>query len=168
MKVAATSSSEAEIIAAVEAVKTSIHFRNLLEELGVYSEKHIDVYEDNQSYKMSAESLKQHKKARHYEAKLRFLQDTYHAGIVRFHQTGTEDEIADIFTKGLLNDPRWKHTEAMLKKLPEHVIESSEAAESSSSVNVPEEEKHDGVVLFEGSPDGSDEVDAKLFRPLGY
>ena len=41
-------------------------------------------------------------------------------------------------------------------------------AESSSSVNVPEEEKHDGGVLFEGSPDGSDEVDAKLFRPLGY
>ena len=35
-------------------------------------------------------------------------------------------------------------------------------------VNVPEEEKHDGVLLFEGSPDGSDEVDAKLFRPSGY
>ena len=56
----------------------------------------------------------------------------------------------------------------MLKKLSEHVIASSEAAESSSSVNVPEEEKHDGVLLFEGSPDGSNEVDAKLFRPLGY
>ena len=96
MKVAATSSSEAEIIAAVEAVKTSIHFRNLLEELGLYSEEHIDIYEDNQSCKMSAESLKQHKKARHYQAKLRFLQDTYQAGIIRFHQTGTEDEIADI------------------------------------------------------------------------
>ena len=35
-------------------------------------------------------------------------------------------------------------------------------------MNVPEEEKHDGVLLFEGSPDGSDEVDTKLFRPLGY
>ena len=78
---------------------------------------------------MSAESLKQHKKTRHYQAKLRFLQDTYQAGIVRFHQTGTEDEIADIFTKGLPNDPHWKHTETMLKKLPEHVIASSEAAE---------------------------------------
>ena len=94
MKVAATSSSEAEIIAAVEAVKTSIHFRNLLEELGLYSEKHIDIYEDNQSCKMSAESLKQHKKARHYQAKLRFLQDTYQAEIVRFHQTATEEELS--------------------------------------------------------------------------
>ena len=72
------------------------------------------------------------------------------------------------FTKGLPNESHWKHTNALLKKLPEYVIASSEAAESSSSVNVPEEEKHDGGVLFEGSPDGSDEVDAKLFRPLGY
>ena len=52
--------------------------------------------------------------------------------------------------------------------MPGHVIASSEVAESSSNVNVPEEEKHDGVLLFEGSPDGSDEVDAKLFRPSGY
>ena len=168
MKVAATSSSEAEIIAAVEAVKTSIHFRNLLEELGLCSEKHIDVYEDNQSCKMSAESLKQHKKARHYQAKLRFLQDTYQAGIVRFHQIGTEDEIADIFTKGLPNDPHWKHTNVLLKKLPEHVIASSEAAESSPNVNMPEEEKHDGVVFFEGSPDGNDETDTSPYRPIGY
>ena len=87
---------------------------------------------------------------------------------VRFHQTATEDEIADIFTKGLSSISHWKHTETMLKELPEHVIASSEAAESSSSRNVPEEEKHDGVVLFEGSPDGSDEVDAKMYRPIGY
>ena len=37
-----------------------------------------------------------------------------------------------------------------MKKLPEHVIASSEAAESSCNVKDPEEEKHDGVVLFEG------------------
>ena len=45
---------------------------------------------------------------------------------------------------------------------------TSEAAESSSNVKAPEEEKHDGVLLFEGSPDGSDKVDTKFFRPLGY
>ena len=57
MKVAATSSSEAEIIAAVESVKTAVHFRALLEELGLCKVKHIDVYEDNLSCRMSAESL---------------------------------------------------------------------------------------------------------------
>ena len=52
-----------------------------------------------------------------------------------------------------------------MKKLPEYVIESSEAAESSPNVNMFEDEKHDGVVLFGGSSDGSDGVDTKLHRP---
>ena len=42
---------------------------------------------------------------------------------------------------------------------------SSEAAESSLNVNMFEDEKHDGVVLFGGSSDGSDGVDTKLYRP---
>ena len=71
MKVTATSSSEAEIIAAVESVETGVHCRALLEELGIRVAKHIDVYEDNLSCRMSAESLRCHKKARHYQAKLR-------------------------------------------------------------------------------------------------
>ena len=34
-------------------------------------------------------------------------------------------------------------------------------------MDIVEEEEHDGVVFFEGSPDGSDEVDTKLHRPVG-
>ena len=85
MKIAATSSSEAEIIAAVESLKTGIHFQNLLKELGLSKRKDIGVYEDNLSCRMSAESLKSHKKARHYQSKLRFLQDCYQEGLVTFH-----------------------------------------------------------------------------------
>ena len=88
--------------------------------------------------------------------------------IHNFIRLGLRMRLQIFFTKGLPNESHWKHTNALLKKLPERVIASSETAESSSSVNVPEEEKHDGGVLFEGSPDGSDEVDVKLFRPLGY
>ena len=47
MKVTAVSSPEVEIIAAVESVKTGVHFRALLEELGLCEAKHIDVSEDN-------------------------------------------------------------------------------------------------------------------------
>ena len=101
MKVAATSSSEAEIIAAAESVKTAVHFRALLEELGLCKVKYIDVYEDNLPCRMSAESLRCHKKARHYQAKLRYLQDVLQAGMIKFHQTKTADMIADLFTKPL-------------------------------------------------------------------
>ena len=66
MKVAATSSSKAEIIAAVESVKTKVHFRALLEELGLCKVKYIDIYEDNLPCRMSAESPRCHKKACHY------------------------------------------------------------------------------------------------------
>ena len=66
MKVATTSSVEAEIIAAVESVKTGIHFQCLMEEMGLTdTSKGITIHEDNLACRMSAESLKQHKKARH-------------------------------------------------------------------------------------------------------
>ena len=69
MKVTVTSSSDA-IIAAVESVATGVHCRALLEELELRVAKHIDVYEDNLSCRMSAESLRCYK-ARPYQAKLR-------------------------------------------------------------------------------------------------
>ena len=65
MKVAATSSAEAEVIAAVESVKTASHFRQLLNELGICKSESIDVREDNKACKESAESLRCHKRARH-------------------------------------------------------------------------------------------------------
>ena len=82
-------------------MKLGIHFQNLLKELGLSERKDVDVYEDNLSCRMSAESLKSHKKARHYQSKLRFLQDCYQEGLVTFHQTKTEHQTADIFTKSL-------------------------------------------------------------------
>ena len=42
---------------------------------------------------------------------------------------------------------------------------SSEAAESFLNVDMFEDEKHDGVMLFGGLPDGSDGVDTKSYRP---
>ena len=68
--------------------------------------------------------------------------------IHNFIRLGLRMRLQIFFTKGLPNESHWKHTNALLKKLPERVIASSETAESSSSVNVPEEEKHDGGVLF--------------------
>ena len=60
-------------IAAVESLKTGIHYQSLLVELGLSTRKSIDVYEDNLSCRVSAKSLKCFKKARHYQSKLRFL-----------------------------------------------------------------------------------------------
>ena len=69
MKVAATSSAEAEVIAAVESVKTASHFRCLLIELGMTDSEFVNVHEDNRACKMSSGSLKCHKRARNYQSK---------------------------------------------------------------------------------------------------
>ena len=58
MKVAATSSAEAEVIAAVESFKTASHNMCLLSELGLCSSEFVNIHEDNSACKMDAESSK--------------------------------------------------------------------------------------------------------------
>ena len=101
---------------------------SVFEELGLCQVKHIDVYEDNLSCRMSAESLRCHKKARHYQAKLRYLQDAVQAGLIKFHQTKTTDMIADLFTKPLLSPDHHRLADTMPSDLPERVVRLSEEA----------------------------------------
>ena len=172
MKVAATSSSEAEIIAAVESLKTGIHYQSLLVELGLSTRKSIDVYEDNLSCRVSAESLKCFKKARHYQSKLRFLQDCYQQGLVEFHQTKTEHMTADLFTKALPKNDHWRHTNALLTELPKNVIEETKQADmvqaSNSEVNGESDQEDESTLIeFIGSP--YEAVDERqLGRSMSY
>ena len=106
MKVAAISSAEAEVRAAVECVKTASYFRQLLNELGICQSGSIDVREDNKVSKESADSLKCHKRARHYQGELRYLQDCRQNSSIKFHQTPTAEMIAGIFTKA---HPKIRH-----------------------------------------------------------
>ena len=77
---------------------------------------------------MSAESLRCHKKARHYQAKLRYLQDVVQAGMIKFHQTKTTDMIADLFTKPLMSSDQHRLANTMLSELPERIVQLSEEA----------------------------------------
>ena len=130
MKVAATSSAEAEVIAAVESVKTASHFRSLLVELGMTDSEFIDVHEDTRACKMSAESLKCHKRARHYQSKLRYLQDCHQNGSIKFHQTPTDDMIADIFTKALPGPAHKRHMDTLVSDLPQAIVEMTLSPDS--------------------------------------
>ena len=162
MKVAATSSAEAEVIAAVESVKTASHFRCLLVELGMITSEFVDVHEDNRACKMSAESLKCHKRARHYQSKLRYLQDCHQNGSIKFHQTSTNDMIADIFTKALPKPAHDKHASTLLSDLPQAIVDmtlSSDSQVAPEDRTVEEEDckpAFEGVPEFEGSPSPQD------------
>ena len=159
-------------IAAVESLETGIHYQSLLVQLGLSTRKSTDVYEDNLSCRVSAESLKCFKKARHYQSKLRFLQDCYQQGLVEFHQTKTEHMTADLFTKALPNNDHWRHTKALLAELPTKVIEETKQADSVQASKFEAAEEGDQgeestLLEFIGSPyEGTDE--RQLGRSVSY
>ena len=102
-KIIAQSTAEAEIISATEAGKDVIHTRLLLKELG-YPEQTQEptvLYEDNMSCIYLARNLKSRRTAKHFEIRLRFLQQMVLDGEIQFIHVGTTDQVADMLTKAL-------------------------------------------------------------------
>ena len=102
-KVTAQSTAESECIAATECVKEVVHIRLLLSELG-YADRVAEptvIYEDNSSCVAYAHNLKNRKSAKHFEVRLRFLQEQVQSGSVRFLMVRSVKQVADILTKPL-------------------------------------------------------------------
>jgi hypothetical protein len=102
-KTVATSTCEAEVNAAVVAVKESIHIKQLLLDLDLTTEDApLQVAEDNAACIAQAESGLRHvRNAKHYEVKLRFLQQHSAERSIEFVYCPTDDQLADMFTKPL-------------------------------------------------------------------
>ena len=105
-KTVATSTCEAEVVAAVDAVKDAVHVRQLMFDLGLMDEgTTIQIQEDNSACIAQAESGLRHvRNAKHYEVKLRFLQQHVVDGTVKFVYCPTGEQLADFFTKPLEED----------------------------------------------------------------
>jgi hypothetical protein len=102
-KTVATSTCEAEVNAAVAAVKDSIHIKQVLVDMGLVSQDQVmQIAEDNAACIAQAESGLRHvRNAKHYEVKLRFLQQKVVENAVEFVYCPTNDQLADLFTKPL-------------------------------------------------------------------
>ena len=87
-------------------------------------------FREKTSPRTSAESLKFHKRARHYQSKLRYLQDCHQNGSIKFHQTSTNDMIADIFTKALPKPAHDKHASTLLSDLPQAIVDMTLSSDS--------------------------------------
>jgi hypothetical protein len=105
------STAEAETVAATEAVKTVMHLRLFLQELGVEQGGPSIVFEDNQAAIALAHGKEQSKKAKHYQMKVHFLSDQYKRKVFVFQQVDTKSQLADAFTKPLPRDDflRYRH-----------------------------------------------------------
>ena len=101
-KTVAMSTCEAEVNAAVVAAKDALHLRQMLMDLGYADAAPLRIGEDNAACIAQAESGIRHvRKAKHYEVRLRFLQQLVVDNQVEFTYTPSELQLADFFTKPL-------------------------------------------------------------------
>jgi len=102
-KTVATSTCEAEINAAVFAAKDGLHINRLLSDLGIIPATFpIRIAEDNSAAIAHATAELRHiRNAKHYEVKLRWLQQLVVDEQVEFIYCPTSEQCADFFTKPL-------------------------------------------------------------------
>ena len=100
-KTVVLSTCEAEVSAAVSACKEAIHVKQLLSDLGLLAkDSPIQIFEDNSACIAQAEGGLRHvRKAKHYEVRLRYLQELVVNKEVEFRYTPTKEQLADFFTK---------------------------------------------------------------------
>ena len=114
-KSCAQSTAEAEVIAATDAVKEALHLQLLLKELRVLqNDGGITIQEDNAACIAQTQELRNRRAAKHYEVRLRFLQDHVTSGNVKFVYCPTKQQLADGFTKPQYESLFLAHRRALL------------------------------------------------------
>ena len=97
----ALSSSEAELIAAVEAGKSTMWYRSLLGELGYKQAKPTVMFEDNTGAIVLAHTSVIGKRTRHMNIRYNCINDWVSSGYVLLQKIHTTKNIADLLTKPL-------------------------------------------------------------------
>ena len=95
-----TSSTEAEYIAASEAVKEGLYFRNLINEL-VPVRLPIKTYIDNIGAGFIAQNDVNNARTKHIDVRYHLIRDWVSKGVVELFNIDTKDNRADMFTKAL-------------------------------------------------------------------
>jgi hypothetical protein len=100
-KSVATSTSEAEYVAASRASDDIMFLRRVLEEAGSKQTTPTPLYEDNRGCRMMSENPIANDRSKHIDYRVHALRERVNDGIVRLIDCATEDMLADIFTKNL-------------------------------------------------------------------
>ncbi|GJT98685.1 hypothetical protein Tco_1094203 [Tanacetum coccineum] len=108
----ATSSAEAEYIAAYNALKEAFWVRKFIYGLGVVStiEEPINMYCDNTGAIAIAKESRITKGARHFHAKVHYLREVIEYGDIKLEKVHTYDNLADPFIKALAFPKHSEHT----------------------------------------------------------
>lgn len=96
----ATSSSEAEYVALSTASAEAIWLRGLMRDLHQINDEAVTIFEDNQGCIAMANNLES-KRSKHIDIKHHFIRDHVMNGVIQIKSIGTENQLADLFTKAV-------------------------------------------------------------------
>jgi hypothetical protein len=99
----ATSSCEAEYIAASEASKEAIWLQRLLDHFG-HKIPQVPLQIDNQSAIQLAKNPMSHARSKHIEVRWHFIREKVEEGLIKVQFVGTNDQVADGLTKPLVGE----------------------------------------------------------------
>lgn len=102
--VVATSTTDAEYIAAHDASKEIVWTRGLLEEIGVTQDSPTMLYCDNAAAEKLIKNPVFHRRTKHVDIKYHYVRQIYEDGKLKIQHVASEDQLADIFTKPLARD----------------------------------------------------------------
>lgn len=97
----ALSSTEAELVALCNAACEVIWLKRLLAELGFENDEPVTIYEDNQACIHISENEKDFGRMKHIDIKYYFVREAIESDIIRLEYIRTNEQQADILTKGL-------------------------------------------------------------------
>lgn len=111
----ATSSTVAEVLAILDAVKETVWLSNLMRNIDISWGETL-LYCDSQPAINQCKHPTTHKNTRHYENKLCWIRENIAKEKIQINYIPTELNIADIFTKPLHFDTYEKHTKQLLER----------------------------------------------------
>ncbi|KAK2980836.1 hypothetical protein RJ640_020488 [Escallonia rubra] len=97
----ALSTAEAEYVAAGSCCAQVLWMRQTLRDFGV-SIDHIPIMYDSSSATDISKNHVQHSRTKHIDIRHHFLQDNVQKGLIELKKVGSEDQLADMFTKPLV------------------------------------------------------------------
>ena len=98
-KSVALSSCEAEIVAASEASKDAVYFKELLRELGEHDDSAVELGVDNKAARDLAYNPEHHERTKHIARRHFYVRELVEDGTITVPYVNTADNVADFFTK---------------------------------------------------------------------
>jgi hypothetical protein len=112
-KYTATSSTEAEVVSAVEGCKMAIWIREIIRELDITELTPIKLLQDNKSSLIMISDPSTFKRSKHMLTKINYLRDLKKLGIITTEHLGTDEMVSDLLTKTLQGTPIIRHRDKL-------------------------------------------------------